>query len=283
MVSGRRIQHLVARGRGFQVRFPVPADVQCLLRRKELRWSVKTRDPKLAARRVLNATLAFHGLCDKLRRMKDLSIEDAREIAQAFYHDLARSYRSPAPIAESELDYDAGHQEVMAGEFINGLEGQVQSRTFKSGIQTQAMTVAEEHGFQMPPPGSDEFRALCEGIARAQIEHARFTLFRQSNILGKYSPQDELFVPVEMSAVRPSVPGLQSIANRAGLPVKDAIELYLNAHSSGSRVWKPRTRDEKIRILQMAMSTWGETITVDQLESAHVREVRDVIEADPAP
>ena len=70
VVSGRRVQHLVARGRGFQVRLPVPADVQCLLRRKELRWSVRTRDPKLAARRVLNATLAFHGLCDKLRRMK---------------------------------------------------------------------------------------------------------------------------------------------------------------------------------------------------------------------
>ena len=52
------------------MRLPVPADVQCLLRRKELRWSVRTRDPKLAARRVLNATLAFHGLCDKLRRMK---------------------------------------------------------------------------------------------------------------------------------------------------------------------------------------------------------------------
>ena len=278
-MSGRRVQHLVARGRGFQVRLPVPADVQCLLRRKELRWSVRTRDPKLAARRVLNATLAFHGLCDKLRRMKDLSIDDAREIAQAFYHDLAQSYRSPAPIAEGELDYDVGHQEVMAEEFINALESQVQSRSFKSGIQSQAMTVAQELGFQMPPPGSDEFRALCEGIARAQIEHARFTLFRQSNILGKYSPQDELFVPVEMPAAPPSVPGLQSIAIDAGLPVKEAVDLYFKAHSTGPREWKPRTRDEKSRILQIATRTWGEGITVDQLTSAHVRDVRDVIEA----
>lgn len=261
------------------MRLPVPADVQCLLRRKELRWSVRTRDPKLAARRVLNATLAFHGLCDKLRRMKDLSIDDAREIAQAFYHDLAQSYRSPAPIAESELDYDAGHQELMAEDFINGLESQVQSRTFKPGIRSQAMVVAEDHGFQMPPPGSDEFRALCEGIARAQIEHARFTLFRQTNILGKYNPQDELFVPVEMSVVHPQTPGLRSKGTEAGLPVQEAVELYIKAYSSGPRAWKPRTRDEKIRILQIAMKTWGEAITVDQLTSAHVRDVRDVIEA----
>lgn len=278
-MSGRRVQHLVARGRGFQVRLPVPADVQCLLRRKELRWSVRTRDPKLAARRVLNATLAFHELCDKLRRMKDLSIDDAREIAQSFYHDLAQSYRSPAPIAEGELDYDAGHQEAMAEEFINSLESQVQSRTFKSEIQTQAITVAEGHGFQTPPPGSNEFRALCEGIARAQVEHARFTLFRQSNILGKYSPQDELFVPVEMPAAPPSVPELQSIAIEAGLPVKEAVDLYISAYSSGPRAWKPRTRDEKIRILQIALRTWGEGITVDQITSAHVRDVRDLIEA----
>lgn len=47
-MSGRRVQHLVERGRGFQVRLPVPVDLQQVLDRKELRWSVRTREPVLS-------------------------------------------------------------------------------------------------------------------------------------------------------------------------------------------------------------------------------------------
>ena len=82
-MSGRRMQHLVERGKSFQVRLYVPVDLQPVLDRKELRWSVRTREPSVAKSRALNATLAFQRLCDKLRLMKKLSVDDAREIAQA--------------------------------------------------------------------------------------------------------------------------------------------------------------------------------------------------------
>ncbi|OLF75268.1 hypothetical protein AWH62_05455 [Maricaulis sp. W15] len=50
----------------------------------------------------MNATLAFAQLCDKLRLVKGLSINDAREIAQAFYRKLAEGYRSPPPPPEPD-------------------------------------------------------------------------------------------------------------------------------------------------------------------------------------
>ena len=45
LMSGRRVQHLVARGKSFQVRLYVPVDLQPVLDRRELRWSVRTREP----------------------------------------------------------------------------------------------------------------------------------------------------------------------------------------------------------------------------------------------
>lgn len=47
-MSGRRVQHFVVRGKSFQVRLYVPVDLQRALERKELRWSVRIRESKVA-------------------------------------------------------------------------------------------------------------------------------------------------------------------------------------------------------------------------------------------
>tara|TARA_R110002096_G_scaffold51665_18_gene135070 strand:+ start:76 stop:1788 length:1713 start_codon:yes stop_codon:yes gene_type:complete len=278
-MSGRRVQHLVERGRGFQVRLPVPVDLQQVLDRKELRWSVRTREPKVAAKRALNATLAFQRLCDKLRLMKDLCVDDARNVARAFYQKLAESYRSPPPIADNAFDHEPGHQEAMAEEMIAGLEHQVQARSFRASIAQQAMAEAQAGGFQMPPPGSEAFRALCEGIARAQIEHARFTLYRQGNLLGSYQPQDELFHSLPKAAVLPPDPELQSIAIDPGMSLQEAVAKHLAAFSTGPQSWGRKTREEKQRTFKMVMAVWGVDLPVSQISTAHVRDVRDFIQA----
>ena len=278
-MSGRRVQHLVERGRGFQVRLPVPVDLQQVLDRKELRWSVRTREPKVAAKRALNATLAFQRLCDKLRLMKDLCVDDARDVARAFYQKLAESYRSPPPIPDEALDHEVGHQELMAGEMIAELELQVKARSFHDGIAQQAMAEAQAGGFQMPPPGSNTFRAMCEGIARAQIEHARFTLFRQGNLLGSYQPQDELFHSLPKAAVLPPAPELQSIAVDQGLTLQAAVERHIEAFSTGPQAWQSKTREEKKRTFDMVMAVWGADVRVRQLSTEHVRNLRDFIQA----
>lgn len=99
-----------------------------------------------------------------------------------------------------------------------------------------AKQYAEAGGFQMPEPGSEAFRALCEGIARAQIENARFVLFRQGALLGNYQPQDELFQgasPQEPSAqhLQSSAPPILSISVRVQLA--HTVNLPIMGGSSG--------------------------------------------------
>ena len=60
--------------------------------------------------------------------MKKLSVDDAREIAQAFYQKLADSYRSPAAIPDDAPPYVFEQQEEMAEEQIGKLEHQIEMR-----------------------------------------------------------------------------------------------------------------------------------------------------------
>lgn len=278
-MSGRRVQHLVVRGKSYQVRLYVPVDLQRMLDRKELRWSVQTREPSVAKSRALNATLAFQHLCDKLRLMKKLSVDDAREIARAFYQKLADSYRSPAPLPDDAPPYAFEQQEEMAEEQIGNLQHQVETRSFEPGVTHAAHAHATADGHQMPEPGTEAFRALCEGIARAQIEHARFTLFRQRDLLSPYQPQDALFQGRPLISPSASLgTELQSIAIETGLTLEEALEKYISAHSQGPTAWKPKAAEEKQRTFLMVKAVWSSDFPIRQISTEHVRGIRDFIQ-----
>lgn len=279
-MSGRRVQHLVERGRGYQLRIPVPVDLQELLGRKELRWSVQTRDPSVAKDRVLEATLAFRRFCDKLRSMKSLSVADAREIARAFYQNLTDSYRSPAPIPDDAPPYVLDQQEEMAEEEIVRLQQQVDTRSFELEVTHLAEVHATDGSYLMPEPGTEAFRALCEGIARARIEHVRFTLFRQRDAICPYEPHDALFRhPQQVSHPQSAGPELQSIAIAPGLTIDEALKKYTAAFSNGPGAWSPKTAEEKKRTFQILRAVWGAELAIGQVSTDHVRNIRDFIQA----
>lgn len=276
-MSRRRVQHLVSRGSGYQVRLPIPVDLQSILARKELRWSVRTREPSLAATRVLKTTLAFWQLCDKLRDMKELTVSEAQQIARAFYTRQTASYVSPPPISGDGIDYEIGYQELLADEYISARQDQIKARSFGSEVTVPAKQYAEAGGFQMPEPGSEAFRALCEGIARAQIENARFVLFRQGALLGNYQPQDELFQGA--STQEPMTQHLQSSAPPIGLTLKEAVGRHVEFYSSGPSAWEPKTKEEKERTFCLVVRLWGAELPVREVNTEHVRNLRDFIQA----
>ena len=226
-MSWRRAQHLVCRGRGYQVRLPVPADVQSKLHRKEFRWSVRTKDIKTATDRAVQATLAFRQLCDKVRRMNTLGINEAQKLAQQFYEKLVANYDAPSPIQHDEFDIELGHQAVMAEEEISSLETQLQSQQYKPDVVDAALRATKAAGYTSISANSDEFQRACEGIARAQIEFARFALFRQADRIGDYQPADGLF------SIQTRPLGLQSIAIGKSLTLDEALEVFFAVKTEG--------------------------------------------------
>ncbi|ABI64450.1 MULTISPECIES: site-specific integrase [Maricaulis] len=276
-MSGRRVQHLVVRGKSFQVRLYVPVDLQSVLDRRELRWSVRTREPSVAKSRALNASLAFHRLCDKLRLMKKLSVDDAREIARAFYQKLADSYQTPEPVHPADQDWLDHTQEQIVEEMVLDLGREISNQVYSAPVVTTARTVAGEAGYDFPSEGTEAFRAICQGIARAQVEHARYTLFRQQDLLKPYETQDELFRG-GAKAASSSVLNVAEVI-QGGLSLGEAIEKYVAAHASGPNAWKPKTGEEKERTFKMVQALLGANRPIKQIKTEHVRELRDFLQA----
>ena len=77
---------------------------------------------------------ALKPLCDKVRRMQKLGINDAQKLAIDFYENLVASYVSPDPIKHDQLDMELGHQEVMAEGAISVLEAQVLPQQFSPDV-----------------------------------------------------------------------------------------------------------------------------------------------------
>jgi integrase len=272
-MSGRRVQHLVVWGKSFQVRLYVPVDLQPVLDRKELRWSVRTREPSVAKTRALNATLAFQRLCDKLRLMKKLSVDEAREIAQAFYQKLADSYETPEPMHPADQDRYDHTQEQIVEEIVLDLGREISNQVYSGQVVTAAKAAVGQAGYDFPGDGTEAFRAICQGIARAQIEHAQYTLFRQQDLLSRYEPQDELFRGLQPAA-RTVMPGaqLQSIAIDEGLPLAVAIEEY-KAHLAQDKNLAVTTTNEIDRYLTLMVELWGAETGVRTLTDEHVEQL----------
>ena len=76
----RGLKYIVKRGDGFQLRLPIPIDLQDKLKRKELRWSLRTDSRSVAAQKAFRATLVFVELCDSLRRMEHLTDAKIKDI-----------------------------------------------------------------------------------------------------------------------------------------------------------------------------------------------------------
>jgi hypothetical protein len=279
-MSRHKVQHLVQRGNGFQVRLPVPVDLQASLDRKELRWSVRTGDRKLASRRVLVATLAFHHLCDKLRSMKDISVSDARVIANKFYANLVAGFQLPTPAAGDAIDHVEGHQKAMAEDAITNLDYQIAGRCFEVSVIVPAAQMAEVDGFVMPDPHTEAHRALCEGIARAQREFAKYALFRRQNGLDDYDPEDGLFA--ENGVNNTDVDGVQLIAtNSSSLSLGQVRDIYVKTETSGMQdgasSWTSKTAEAKKRSLDLFGAVVGLDLPVDTITTDQVRSFRDLV------
>ena len=72
-MTSKSTHYLTRRGEMYQLRLPVPLQLQDKLHRKEIRWSLKTRDLQIARRKVFRAVLLFDDICQKITMAETVS------------------------------------------------------------------------------------------------------------------------------------------------------------------------------------------------------------------
>lgn len=189
----RGVKYVVRRGDLFQLRIPVPIDLQPALKRKEIRWSLKTESRSMAAQRAFRAGLSFMELCDTLRKMPDVSEKQVKRMLQAFYKSLCdasdiKVYRSPA----AKL-YADNASEFAAENALAKLEEQKVARNYGPMVRRNADAIAQTLGMSFDDLPETRKQQLLEGIVRAYIEQHRYEVHRRSTLLDLYEPSDPLF------------------------------------------------------------------------------------------
>ncbi len=292
----RGLKYIVRRGDGFQLRLPIPKDLQDKLQRKELRWSLRTDSRSVAAQKAFRATLVFVELCDSLRRMEHLTDAKIRDIIRAFYSTICAAYVPDASKGALARERNEHHSRLAAEEALEDLASQLSAGTYSEALEAQARRLAAGFGISFDELPELRRQQILQGIIRAYIEQGRFVEHRRLSLLDAYAPEDALFEGVSIGSSMEMGPshlsaaafGSHSVA-KAQAPSAPAGELSVAALvqkflAAGRKVgvsakgpWKPKTANEYDRVMAWLVESVGADRHVAEVSTNDIREFRDGI------
>ena len=279
-MSRRGHKYLGRRGDIFQLRLPIPTELQVKLRRKELRWSLGTQDKHTAIRMSLQAALAFHDLCDSLRRMNDVSQELAQQIARDFYAELCAAWSPHQDVHQDDFERLKNQNGGARADLFATLKDQIARRAYPTSEWERAKARSEAYGIDFDSLSKLEKLQVLEGMAKARIEFLNFDEAREASLVDAYKPQDVLFAGVQSIAIGTSTsPSVMTDAPSHHLSKLVAVflERGLADGISGSGPWKQKTANEIERTLKWFVELVGPETPVTAISNDQVREFKDGI------
>ncbi|GIK49272.1 MAG: hypothetical protein BroJett013_19690 [Alphaproteobacteria bacterium] len=281
-MAGRRLQHLERRDGVYYLRLPIPGDLTPILGRRELRWSLRTRDRRRAGEATLAATVAFRQFCAKMRRMMHAPEDALRSAVRDFFVQRLKQVDPPASFSSDTQDDDRKFVMDMSQDLITGLQALVETEMYDGSaddptgaaagaISDGARDVAERLHVDLSSLAEAERMTLFQGVARALIEEQRYFLHRLTDRLSPYRPADEFFAPSFYAAQI----GINGTPPAASTSVGDGVAAYIAAKAGVK--WTSRTELEQRRVLRWIEEYFGPTTRVDAITKDKVRAFRDAL------
>lgn len=173
-MSLRGTKYIVRRGSRYQLRLPVPIDLQPKLHRTELRWSLQTGDVTLAKRKAFRATLLFWELCEGIRMIHTVSKAKSNEIVSSFYDLLAQAYAPPSPLKPESLEYQANAQAWAAENYAVEFARKVREKSLDAYDRRLMQETLCKLGINLASYPYDVQCIILKSVSEAYIEHANY-------------------------------------------------------------------------------------------------------------
>lgn len=165
-------KHIVRRGNRFQLRLPIPVDIQPKLYRDELRWSLRTGDEQIAKKKAFRATLLFWELCEGIRMIPNVSKAKSNEIVARFYDQLARAYTPPSPLEPESYEYQANAQAWAAEDYAVEFARRIREKSLNKYDQQLMNETLSKLGINLSSYPYDVQRIILESVSEAYFKHA---------------------------------------------------------------------------------------------------------------
>ncbi len=272
-----KIAHLTRRGGIYYFRASIPQGLVEKFGCREIKLSLKTRDPQIARLRCRACSSTFERLVAGVGGMSGLTQEQITTVLRGFLErELSKSVEAAFLLPQDE-QIDLVEQLVHFQEALSDMREKLAVHAFGPGCRSQARALIESMGLTSDEVSGLQFNIMCAGILRAQIENYRVIV---AMLEGKYDeavPHDPLFKGVEVPPL-PAWPGLSS--GTATETVSSLAEKFVTLKSKHD--WVPKTRNENQRVLDWFEEIAGPDKPIKAVSNDDVRDFRDILVRLPA-
>ena len=267
-----RTHHLSRRGGVYYFRKATPYEVRPRIGYRELKISLRTREPKCARQRCQKVTGIVDVLLEEVQRMPELSDEAVSALARSELEGQLAAICKGADSAAKEGPDEMKFQQIASEEHTNDLKRQLKFREFEKAIVEAAKFGAEKMGVTPEDLNQEQLHLICAAVARAWCERNRlYERLIQGDFAGAI-PQDPLFKGIALP-LSPKAAGDISIAKYHSL--KSIIDRYIDTKSKTD--WVAKTRADNKRALDRFANLIGPETSLKSITKDHARTYRDAL------
>ena len=285
----RRIKYLSRRGQVYQIRIPIPKGLQNRIGRRELRWSLYTKDKRTAEIRTWNAAVKFFDLCDSIRVMPQLTNMQIQKLVQQFFSELKDTVQPMTARSPIDAQHYREQQEILSDDAIGEWRTELFTRSFSPATRESSKRLLERTNKNSDLITPVMLDRLHEGIVRAQIEFQNYVIQQSKDQFKEYEPIDPLFRLI--SDKNPDSPKIETPPADASNPLDversigsladEFIARGIELGFDDGTPWKAASISRYKRALPWFVEYVGGSSSVATVNKNHVKSIRDLIQARP--
>ena len=269
-MRGRMPAHLVRRGEFYYFRRALPRHLAHRFGRRELKFSLRTRDALQARLRCRVYSNRFDALVAAVDRMPTLDKQKIESLVRTFFEGLLSQAEEVVFLMRDD-DFVDIKAEIVEAE---AQREAIQERIALGKIDTTTKLEAEELVHQTTAAGTklglDDFEMLCHGILRARAEQRRIISAMLRGAYDETVPRDPLFEGMKS-------PGLPPLAGEEAEGGAGTIAAVIGKYSAFKTNWVAKTRDENLKVLGWFCDHVGPERRIKDVTIQDVRAFRDML------
>ncbi|MGE6696363.1 site-specific integrase [Hyphomonas sp. NPDC076900] len=201
---------------------------------------------------------------------------DVKPLLNRFFESLLANYSPPGGFAPGERSDHRIHIEGAAERQSGKYAAMLEQNDYPAYIQADAEQLLSDQGLSLADVSALTAARLLEGIVRARMEEIRHGIYREDDLFGAYSPEDNLFQKkvVQLASANPAPPTPSSdyFQGGTGGTLSVRIQQYLEADES-----RPATIREKRVVLNWLAEHLGPERDVRAITNEHVLEFQKLL------
>lgn len=266
------VSRLVKRDHVFYFRCAVPLSLTDVLKLREVKFSLRTSDIRLAKIRARCLSNSVDLLFLELPRMQAIPAEKIHELARAYLTNALGQSLERAYLWPLDKENDVADLAATYADWAETKRARLAAGDFPDDVKRDAEEMLKSLDATGRPFTIETLYLAYSAVLRAQIEDNRMLAAR---FLGKSEDavtRDPIFKGVEVYEMPP--PGGEGVTHHSETSLRRTVEKFL-AYNRDS--WAPKTRGDYERLLELVLELTGQDHDIKAFGAAEVRAVRDCL------